>query len=338
MDDLLPRAIKHLGDTLHLALEHQTNDAALVLFDEENELTRLLVSAYRVVLPTADFVRITDTTGEAIRERFKQMPKGGLVVLVQSTNFRLNEFRFRLEIFACGLKTIEHSHLARMSEAQWPTYVESLAYDPNYFRPLGHALKQRLDRCQRIVVECGTHKLVYDGPMEEAKLNVGDYADMKNVGGTFPIGEVFTETQDLSKTNGEILIYGLADTEHMVQIHEPFLAIVRDGIIEASPEAPQIFHETLALIRAQERALVREFGLGLNPALDRTHVINDITAYERMTGLHLSLGEKHGIYKKPGLEPGKTRYHVDIFVAADRILIDDKVVFENGVYTVGDGG
>jgi hypothetical protein len=81
------------------------------------------------------------------------------------------------------------------------------------------------------------------------------------------------------------------------------------------------------MIRSEERVLVREIGFGLNPAMDRQHFVNDITAYERMTGLHLSLGEKHGVYKKPGLEPGKTRYHVDIFLAADRILIDNEGVF-----------
>ncbi len=331
MDALLEQAIRHLKNTVHLALEHGSKDPALVVFDEEFELTRLLVMAYRVVLPSATFVRITETTGEAIRARFKQMPKGGLVVLVQSTNFRLNEFRFRLEIFACGLKTIEHIHLARMDQEQWPTYIAALQYDPTYFRPLGHALKKRLDTCTRAVVECGSYRLTYDGPMEISKLNVGDYAGMKNIGGTFPIGEVFTEPQDLSKTNGKVLIYGFAGPDHMVQTQEPFLGIVREGIFEA-PDAPPAFQETLALIRAQERVLVREFGLGLNPAMNRTHVVSDITAYERMHGLHLSLGEKHGVYKKPGLEPGKTRYHVDVFVAADRILLDEEVVFEDGRY------
>jgi hypothetical protein len=107
----------------------------LVLVDEENALTRLLVEAYRTVVPTAEFLRVADTTGEEIRAKFKAMPKGGLIVLVQSTNFRLNEFRFRLEIFACGLKTVEHIHLIRMSEDQWPIYLNSLAYDPAYFRP-----------------------------------------------------------------------------------------------------------------------------------------------------------------------------------------------------------
>jgi len=334
MSGLLALAVKNLGDTVKLALEHGSDEPSLVLFDEEGELTKLLVEAYRVVLPNAEFLRVADTTGEAIRERFKQMPKGGLVILVQSTNFRLNEFRFRLEIFACELKTIEHIHLNRMSQEQWGMYIESLGYDPNYFRPLGHALKERVDRAQKIVVECGDHRLLYDGLMEVSKLNVGDYSEMKNAGGTFPIGEVFTEPQDLAKVNGEFLIYGFADMDHMVRTYEPFVAKVQEGILEA-PNAPPAFQDILNMIREQERVLVRELGLGLNPAMDRHRVVNDITAYERMTGLHMSLGEKHGVYKKPGLEPGKTRYHVDVFVAADRILIDDEVVFENGKYTVG---
>lgn len=334
MSDLLALAIKNLRDTVTIALEHSSEESSLVLFDDEGELTKLLVEAYRAVLPKAEFLRVADTTGEAIRERFKQMPKHGLVVLVQSTNFRLNEFRFRLEIFARDLKTIEHIHLNRMSKEQWGTYIESLAYNPSCFRPLGHALKERLDRSQRVTVECGSHRLVYDAPMEISKLNVGDYREMKNSGGTFPIGEVFTEPQDLSKVNGEFFIYGFAGMDHMVQVHEPFLVKVREGILE-SPDAPPVFQDILKMIAEQERVLVREFGLGLNPAMDRERIVNDITAYERMTGLHMSLGEKHGVYKKPGLEPGKTRYHVDVFVAADRILIDDEVVFENGKYTVG---
>ncbi len=270
---------------------------------------------------------------EEIRARFKAMPANGLVILVQTTNFRLNEFRFRLEIFACNLKTIEHIHLNRMSEDQWPIYIDSLAYDPSYYRPLGRALKARLDRSQNIVVECGKHVLTYTGGMEEAKLNIGDYKDMKNVGGTFPIGEVFTEPKELANTNGEFLIYGFADMEHRVQIQEPFLAIVKDGILEC-PEAPQIFQDTLTMIREQERVLGREFGLGLNPAMHHHRVVNDITAYERMKGMHMSLGEKHGVYKKPGLEAGKTRYHVDVFIAVDRIRVDDEVVYENGEYIV----
>jgi aminopeptidase len=68
------------------------------------------------------------------------------VVLVQSTNFRLDGFRLRVELFKLGLKVIEHVHLSRMPGAQGEHYIEALAYDPQYFRGVGHALKARIDQ------------------------------------------------------------------------------------------------------------------------------------------------------------------------------------------------
>ncbi|MEK9152086.1 MAG: hypothetical protein AAB692_01850, partial [Patescibacteria group bacterium] len=46
--------------------------------------------------------------------------------------------------------------------------------------------------------------------------------------------------------------------------------------------------------------------------------------------LHLSLGEKHGIYKKPGFNPKKTRYHIDVFVDVERIEVDGEAIFAEG--------
>src|SRR5690606_18007572 len=141
----------------------------------------------------------------------------------------------------------------------------------------------------------------------------GDYRGMKNVGGTFPIGEIFTEPQDLRAVNGEVMIFALGDMDHHVIKPEPFKAIIKDGILTA-PDAPDMFKATLDLISQQEPVMVREFGLGLNRAMSKDRIVSDITAYERMNGLHFSLGAKHGIYRKPGLNPKKTRYHVDVFI------------------------
>ncbi|MCB2822661.1 hypothetical protein KQ904_15325, partial [Listeria monocytogenes] len=76
-------------------------------------------------------------------------------------------------------------------------YIDALAYDPAYFRGTGRALKDRLDRAPHGRVVGGGETLTFASPCEPAKLNIGDYSDMKNVGGQFPIGEVFTEALDL---------------------------------------------------------------------------------------------------------------------------------------------
>lgn len=331
---LLATAITHLTDTVRDALEYHSTEHALVIYDMQCPLTVLITDAYRQVLPEARFMDFDQSTPGDVMASIQALQPRDLVILVQSTNFRLNEFRLRIGIFERGLKTIEHLHLARMSTEQYPTYVDALAYDRSYYRQHGPAIKTLLDTAKTIdIVGAGT-VLHYTSEMEEAKLNIGDYRGMKNVGGTFPIGEVFTEPKMLDQINGEIMIFGFAGFDHMMQIHTPFKAIIRDGILVDSPDAPEDFKKILDMIRAEERVMVRELGLGLNRALGKDHPVNDVTAFERMKGVHMSLGEKHGVYKKPGLVPGKTRYHVDIFLDVDRIIADDRVVFEHDNYVI----
>ena len=333
MQSLAQRAAKHLSEVVRDAICLKDSERALVIFDDEAPLTRILVEGYRAALPQGDFVDFATLTPDAVLSRINALAPGDAVILVQSTNFRLNEFRLRIELFNRGLKTIEHMHLSRMSEDQFETYIDTLAYDPDFYRPLGKALKAKLDAASEVVVECAGTRLTYAAPMEDSKLNVGDYSDMKNVGGTFPIGEVFTETQDFDSVNGDALVFAYANSDHYVQIVEPFRVHIEKSILTA-PDAPEEFKKTLELIQADEEVLVREFGLGLNPAVGKHALINDITAFERMRGLHISLGEKHTIYPKPGLKRKTGRYHIDIFIDIERILVDGAPIFKDGNYCV----
>ena len=329
---LLAQAVQNITDTLRDALQHQPSEQALVIYDTQSPLAQLVCEAYRQAIPDAQYVDFDQTAPADVLASIFAMKPRDLVILVQSTNFRLDEFRLRIGIFERLLKTIEHLHLGRMSEDQYPAYIDSLSYDQTYYRSHGHSLKRALDAATSVEIICAGTTLRYESGMEEAKLNIGDYAEMKNVGGTFPIGEVFTEPKELEKTNGEIMIFGFAGFDHMMQIHEPFKAIIENGILIDAPDAPEDFKKILEMIRAEERVLVREIGLGLNRAFGKDRLVNDVTAFERMKGLHMSLGEKHGVYKKPGLLPGKTRFHVDIFVDVERILVDGRSIFENGSY------
>lgn len=245
-----------------------------------------------------------------------------LVVLIQSMNFRLDDFRIRIELFKRKLRVIEHVHLERATDArQMEIYVDAMAYDPSAYVPLGHALKARIDAAERVQVFCDGTVLTYDGGMEPTKLNVGDYAGMTNVGGTFPIGEVFSEPRDLEGVNGEVKLFAFAGVDHLVQIHEPFRVRIEKGLL-VSHEGPPSFQQVLEQIASDERVMVREFGIGLNAAMGKGRVLKDITAFERQKGLHLSLGEKHGVYRKPGFNPKKTHYHIDVFVDVERIEVD----------------
>jgi hypothetical protein len=74
------------------------------------------------------------------------------VILVQSQQFRLNEYRLRLELFKRNIKTIEHVHLNIVKSEEYLNYVESLAFSPVNYRDLALRIKDKVDKCQHILV------------------------------------------------------------------------------------------------------------------------------------------------------------------------------------------
>jgi hypothetical protein len=332
---LLAAARSNLLDSITLALGHTSDHGALLVYDEQSRLATLLAEGYRALLPDAIALNFDQATPEEIRQAVDALAPKDLVVFVQSTRFRLNKFRFRIELFNRDLKVIEHPHLAQIRESELATYIDALAYDPAYYRAVGPALKKRLDRARRITVVCEGTELIYDSPLENAKLNIGDYSGMKNVGGQFPIGEVFTEPKDLDRVNGTIKLFAFGDTDFSVHgTGKPFSAVIEKGLLTGAPDAPKTFHVVLDQIRAEEGTIrLRELGFGLNRAMTRERRVSDIGAYERMLGLHLSLGAKHAVYTKPGF-PKKSRFHVDVFAAIERVEADGEGIFQDGRYTV----
>jgi hypothetical protein len=320
---------KHLRDILDLAIRHDAaHRHALVIYDRESPLSRALAAAYRVALADAAFLDFAVAGPAGTRAAIELLQAGDFVALVQSQNFRLDDFRLRIELFQRGLATVEHGHLARIPEEQEATYVEALAYDPGYYLPLGQRLKARLDRATSATVLCAGTRLEYRTGFEPAKLNIGDYREMANVGGTFPIGEVFTEASDLAQVDGEAMVFSYSGRNHLLEVCEPFRIRIERGVLVSSSGTPKGFDEILATIRTTEEAMVREFGLGLNPAMHKGRVLSEITAFERMKGLHFSLGAKHTVYKKPGINAKRSRYHVDIYIDVQRIELDGELLFD----------
>ena len=332
-----PRVLaeRHVRDILTHAIRH-TQGRAVVVFDERCALSCALTEAYRACLPDALFIGFDAMPPEQILAAFAPLLPGELVVLIQSTSFRLAEFRIRVELFKRGLKVIEHPHLARMSGAESAIYIDALAYDPAYYRGVGGELKRRIDLAAGAVVDSGGGARVnYDSAFEPAKLNVGDYAGMANVGGQFPIGEVFTEPVDLTRVNGNVRIFVFGDTEFCVNVPpSPITLQVERGKVVNVVDSTPDFDKVLNQIQAEEELLVRELGFGMNRALTAERRVSDIGTYERMCGVHLSLGAKHGVYSKPGLNRRHTRYHVDIFAVTESVTLGGEVVFRDGAWCV----
>lgn len=330
---MLPILAQNLRDLLRHALQRGQEDA-LVLHDGRSELSRLLTAGYRQALPEAAFLDVDAHPADAILEKVTSLAPGDLVVLVESTRFELKEHRFRLYLFQRGLKVVEHPHLGRMTGEELGIYVESMAYDPEYVRPLGRALKAHIDGAARIRLLSAAGELAYGGPFEDAKLNIGDYSAAKQVGGQFPIGEVFTEPVQLERCDGRVPIYAYGESDFSVRsLETPFPLVIEAGRVAAAPGAPKGFLEVLENIRAAEGEVwVRELGFGLNRAFSKARTVTDIGTYERVCGVHLSLGAKHAVYPKQGFNRKETKFHVDVFCDLERVEVGDQVVFEKGRY------
>jgi hypothetical protein len=330
-------AADNLSGVLRSALEHSPQHSALVVWDGRCDLALALAAAYRRCLPDAAFIEFERAAPEQILAAFEHLSPGDLVVLVQSTSFRLDAFRIRIELFKRSLKVIEHPHLARMRETEGPIYIDSLAYDADYFRGVGQALKQRIDRAQKGVIDSGGERLVFPSAFEPAKLNIGDYRGMRNVGGQFPIGEVFTESRDLEAVHGRVRISFFGDRSFTVNRPErPITLAVSGGRVVGVIDSTREFDEVLANIRADEgQVWVRELGLGMNRAFSQERIVSDVGTFERMCGVHLSVGLKHTVFNKPDIPKNAARHHVDVFATTETVELDDEVVYREGAWLPG---
>lgn len=334
---LCAMAVKHINDILSHAIMHDASRQALIVFDEQSPLAELLAAAYRQVLPQAQCLNFDKVTPETIIETFNTLSPGDLVVLIQSTSFRLNAFRIRVELFNQSLKVIEHPHLSRMQGEEMQTYVESLAYSPDYYRKVGASLADKIANAPFAWIDSEGEILRFDSPFESPKLNVGDYRNMKNVGGQFPIGEVFTEAQTLEAVNGRAAIFAFGDTSFSVnRAEKPIILLIEKGRVVGVEHSTPEFDLVLANIRADEGEVwVRELGFGLNRAFTRDKCVTDIGTYERLCGIHLSLGAKHSMYRKPQFTRSTARHHVDVFVATSAVWLGEEQVYHNGGWVCG---
>lgn len=329
-------AEKNIRDILTLAIEYRPEHAAIVVWDGQCELSMAITKAYRRCLPDATFIDFDGVAPETVRAAFERLAPGDLVVLIQSTSFRLDAFRIRVELFKRSLKVIEHPHLARMPGEEALLYIESLAYDPAYVRGTGRALKEKFDSAKVGVISSFGEQLTFSAGFEPAKLNVGDYSQMSNVGGQYPIGEVFTESRDLEALNGRVRLSIFGDTSFTVNKPEnPITLIVEKGRVTGTEHSTPEFDLVLAKIRDDEGEIwVRELGLGLNRTFTQDRLVSDIGTYERMCGVHLSLGAKHGSYNKPQISKSAARYHVDVFPLTETMTLDNEIIYRDGEWKV----
>lgn len=282
------------------------------------------------VIPTTKAEEL-DPQIESIKSELLGLPPGSIVILVQSTNFRLSTFRIRLELFNIGVHVIEFNHLAYIREEEFETFEKTLEYHTDEYIEQLEKFGSYIDRGLTPVCRSSQGHTLAIGPVERARGNTGDYRHSEHKGGTFPIGEIFTEALDLETVSGEALIEAYPGDTFEVIHDTPFLIRIEKGRVLPSADFPPMFQKIYSLIQeAEGEVMVREFGLGLNPAVNQAHPLSDINFYERKIGVHLSLGKKHGIYGKKLPKTMVQRYHIDVFIELGTVSMGEECIFKDG--------
>ena len=334
--------VQNVSDIVFKTMKITSQQTVMVIYDEDTLLAKTLVEGYREALAShalKQFVNFNAHKMEDVEALAKTLQKDDLVVMIQSMSFRVSVYRWRLELFDHGLKVVEHVRLSHNLENQIPTYIRSLKYDYAFVSPAAHALKELLLKSEHIKVECESGcVLTIDSRMEKPVLNTGDIATEQR-GGYFPIGEIFSEPIKLDAMNGEVDVYAYPGEDHkMVFAEQPFRIRIENGCVVGGdfPEDFVPLMEMLKLENADGKVPIREFGLGLNRALSQKNILTEATAFERVAGLHLSLGMKHGAYLKKfkSQKELNQRYHVDIYPSIKRMWIANTLVFDEGKFVI----
>lgn len=276
---------------------------------------------------------------DLLKNELISLPAWSIVILVQSTNFRLSTFRIRLELFHLGIHVVEFNHLAYIPETEFDTFTTSLVYQTSEYTRVESIFRELITQNNlakgNTRIQSVNWEYLTFWPLENIRGNTWDYSSVVNKGGTFPIGEIFTESVDLSSVNGRCLIESYPREDFSVEHCTPFELIIENGRVLPSESFPAPFAKLYNwIVEYEGEVMVRELGMGLNTAITTSTPLSDINFYERKTGVHLSLGKKHGIYGKKLPKTEIQRFHIDVFIALEWVYIGEKRVFEGGRWIV----
>ncbi|MEI7510856.1 MAG: hypothetical protein WCJ84_01720 [Candidatus Peregrinibacteria bacterium] len=312
------------------------DEPQILIFDRQSPLSNLLANAYVQNMPKAEIINFDEWDPQEITQKLLVLPAGATVILVQSRDFRLDDFRIRLKLFNNGVGCLEHTHLQYFYPEQYETYADALVFRGEYYKNLGIRLAEKIENSLETKIFSRDGSVLSFGKMEKCQVNHGLFSEQKNRGGGAICGEVFSEALDFSTVNGEMMVSCYPDKDLRIVVCKPFRVRIEKSMLHCDdPLCPQDFRENILerITREEEgEVMVREAGFGLNPAISIKTPLADVNAFERMAGFHLSLGKKHNIYRQKIHKKIVQRYHIDIFADLERIEVDRVCVFEKGRY------
>jgi aminopeptidase len=333
-----------LEKNLNILDEPFVQNKLVLVYDKNSKLSVLLSESYISNLENyknldIELIDFDEVDKEELKNKLLSLKENSTVILVQSTNFRLDNFRIRLNLHNSWIGCLEHNHLSYIKDVEIKNYADSILYKTPYYISLSEKLKNISDNASVIKVVCKDwNTLNLEGGFEDMKQNTWDYTG-KSRWWTFPIWENFTEIKDFSKSNWKVSVKVFPNKDFEVVFPEIFsLEIKESKIISYCEKTPKEFIEILDNIKNSEdnEIMCRELWFWLNPWITFENPLNDINSFERMAWFHISLWKKHGVYRKKLHRKIIQRYHIDIFLDVDYIEFDWDKVFEGWKYLIKD--
>ena len=312
----------------------------VLVYDTQSYLSKIIWESYTKNMQSFKDARIyifEEHEKTELKDMLLSLPEDASVFLVQSTSFRLDDFRIRLNLNNAWVGCLEHAHLWYMKEDQIENYIDSLEYNTPYYEMLSDKMKDIFEMWDTLEMKTKDGSVLRaEWWFEEMKRNTGDYTNKRRWWG-FPIWENFTEALDFERVNGCFSVYAYPDETFQVQFCEPFRVEIKNSILTCNDEkCPSEFMQILEKIRLGEgwKVFVRELWFGMNTWISKEKRLSDVGAFERVSWFHLSLWKKHNIYRKKFHKDITQRFHIDIFPDVESIAVDGKLIFAEGKYII----
>ena len=178
-----------------------------------------------------ELINFDEIDKEDLKDKLLSLKQNSTVILVQSTNFRLEDFRIRVTLHKAGIGCLEHNHLTYIKDQEIKNYGDSIIYKTPYYNELSETLKNISDSASKLKVICKDwNTLKIEWGFEDMKQNTWDY-EWKNRWWTFPIWENFTESKDFLKVNWNLSIRAYPWLDLSVNFIEPFEIKIKESLI-----------------------------------------------------------------------------------------------------------
>lgn len=320
----------------NLKVFENPNNKVILVYDLDCDLTKYIFYWYEKTLlnhPNAELINIYDIDKSDLKTKLLSLQKNDMVILLQSRNFRLEEFRIRMSLQHINVWCLEHTHLIYMKENEAETYLNAISYKSDIYEKVSNNLKNLFDNWNSLEIYSQNWSVLKAlWWFEDMKKNIWVY-ELENRYWTLPMWENFTEIKDFSLLNWEIFIKAYPWFDFQVNFCTPFKITIEKSIITKIENAPDDFMQIIDKIKESEwEVMIRELWFWLNTAISFQNPLSDINSFERMSWLHFSLWKKHNIYRKKLHKDVVQRYHIDIFPEVEKVFIDKNLIFENGEY------